>query len=202
MVMDIGKRIYERIKNDLLRKLANLLDILSVLFAVFYIAYAILLLVLGFGNIPLSIGLIIVTVIFIVFCLYKLAWLNNNPQKSAQTKKLVGRICRLTKYAMRLTALVFVVVSLIIMPKGYNWPVIAGAVFSFTTLAIQVVLEIFMVPITRLIKKSIQDAVVDSVKVGVKEEVKETVSGAVKKVVGLFSKQSSNANVSNRAEEN
>lgn len=201
-MMDIGKRMYERIKNDLLRKLANLLDILSVLFAVFYIAYAVLLLVLGFANIPLSIGLITVTVVFIFFCLYKLAYLNNNPQKSAQTKKLVGRICRITKYAMRLTALVFVVVSLIPMPAGNNWLVIAGAVFSFATLAIQVALEIFMVPITRFVKKSIQDAVIDSVKVGVKEEVKETVSGAVKKVVGLFSKQSSNADISNRVEEN
>jgi len=189
MVMDVGKRMYERIKNDLLRKLANLLDILSMIFSVVYIAYAIILWAFGFSGLILSIGLITVTIIFIFFCLYKLTFLNNNPKKSARTKRLVGRICRFSKHAMRLVALIFIIASLIGLQEN-NWLVITGAIFSFATLAIQVALEIFMVPLTKFVQKSVKNAVVDSVKTGVKEEIKETVNDAVKKVAGFFSKPS------------
>jgi len=178
--------MYERIKSDLLRKLANLLDVLSVIFAAIYIAYAVLLVGIGIGSLPLSIGLIAVTIVFIFFCLYKLTFLNNNPQKSARTKHIVGRICRISKYAMRLAALAFVVASLISLHET-DWLVIVGAIFSFATLAIQVALEIFMIPITRFVQKAVKTAVLDSVKTGVKEEIKETVDGAMNKVKGLFS---------------
>jgi len=125
--------------------IATLADIGSIIMALFYIAYSGLMM-LVFGMSVLKWIMVGLTVLYIWFVIFKIAYLNRVMQRAGRMKKIVKLSSKYMKFVMRIINAVFVVLSIIGAPDTLGWGgvvAIIGIVFMCISLFISIIWDIW-----------------------------------------------------------
>jgi hypothetical protein len=91
----------------------TLADIGSFFMAVFYVAYVVLMILLDVGPLWLNGIMIGITVLYAVFVIVKIAYLNRVMQRAGRVKTIVRLSSKYTRYVLRVINAAFVVLTLV-----------------------------------------------------------------------------------------
>jgi len=138
---------------NLPRALSLIADVCGIIFALVYIVFVTMLLVIDFGNRTLGIFLIAVSAVYIIFSLVNIFILEGR-----KSQKIIKRIYRYTKYAMRLINMVFVIASLVAMPFGTGQIVaVISVIVLLVSFVLSIIIDITVIVIKSVIKAAIKD---------------------------------------------
>ena len=115
-------------------------DILGIIFGLTYIAFSLILMVLGLANIPLSIILISITSVYLVISLVFLIFFG----RERKLKKIIKLIVRYTKYAIRLSNMIITLIIIINVPPGNMLWTVLGFVMLITSFSLSLILDIII----------------------------------------------------------
>jgi len=131
------------IRKKVKRIFVTVTDLASLVMSVIYVVYVTLMLTLPLGGSTwLNYGMLAVTIIYIIFFIIKIFYLNKlNP--SQKIKKATKMTVRYTKYGMRLINAIFVVMSLITIRIGVEHLIpVVGVIIFVMTFVISVIWDV------------------------------------------------------------
>ena len=118
----------------------TLADVGSLLVALVYISFVVLMTYLGLGTAWLNISMLCITILYIGFFFFKIFYLNKTMVRTGRIKRAVKLANKYTKLGMRMVNAAFVILSLISVQFGVNQGValigvlIVGITFIVTVL--------------------------------------------------------------------
>jgi len=137
---------------------ATVADIGSLFMTIFYIAYVSLMMALDVGELWLNLTMVVITVLYSWFVLFKIIYLNRVLQKAGRVKRVVKMSQKYTRFFLRIINAAFVVLALIGTQfwESVNFShiiAIVGIVVMSISLFLSIIWDIFTFMIRHSIKQ-------------------------------------------------
>ena len=168
----------QHIRRQLLNSIILISDIIGIFFALIYILFSCVLIVLGIGNTTLKLWMIAITGIYIVFSLFFIIFLG----RGRRVKKAVKLFCKYLKYVMRLANMVLIFAVLVDMSFGNR----ILATIGIIVLIISFILHVFLDIIILLLKLALRN-VAKNYKTAF-ENIRTDIKSSIENVKAAFQK--------------